>query len=113
MARKLWVMGHEGHGSVHWWVRWVMGHKGQMAHGSHNVTYCQLCAGGTMLHRVSKNFPPLAYYNFVTHERISIFMAEMLPIKQAIKRRFTMPPHTTCASALSGKTGQRENHIFI
>ena len=26
-----WVMGHVGHGSVHWWVRWVMGH---VVHGS-------------------------------------------------------------------------------
>jgi len=29
-----------------------------------------------------------------------IFWAEMLPIKFAIKRRFTMPLHVTCASAL-------------
>ena len=36
----------------------------------------------------------------------------MLPIKYAIKRRFTMPPQITCASALPGKNGKHENHIF-
>ena len=41
-----------------------------------------------------------------------IFLAEMLPIKQAIKRRFTMPPKVTRASALPSKTRKRENHIF-
>jgi len=40
------------------------------------------------------------------------FLAEMLPIKQAIKRRFTMPPQVTCASALPGKIWKRKNHIF-
>jgi len=40
------------------------------------------------------------------------FFAGMLPIKQAIKRRFIMPPQVTCASALPGKTGKRKNHIF-
>ena len=25
--RKSWVMGHVGHGSVHWWVRLIVGHK--------------------------------------------------------------------------------------
>jgi len=36
----------------------------------------------------------------------------MLPIKQAIKRCFNMPHQITCASALPGKTGKHENHIF-
>jgi len=27
MIGSIQVMGHIGHGSVHWWVRWVMGHK--------------------------------------------------------------------------------------
>ena len=36
----------------------------------------------------------------------------MLPIKEAIKRCFTIPPQVTCASALPGKTGKREDHIF-
>jgi len=31
-------------------------------------------------------------------------LAEILPIKQAIKNRFTVPPQITCASELSGKT---------
>jgi len=33
------------------------------------------------MHRVSKNVPPLACYNFDTREWILIFLAEMLPIK--------------------------------
>jgi len=33
------------------------------------------------LHRVSKNVPPLACYNFDAREWILIFLAEMLPIK--------------------------------
>jgi len=33
------------------------------------------------------------------------FLVEMLPIKQAIKRRFTMPNQVTCASALPGQRG--------
>jgi len=33
------------------------------------------------IHRVSKNVPPMTCYNFVTHEQILIFMAEMLPLK--------------------------------
>ena len=62
---------------------------------------------------VSKNVPPLACYNSDTCEWILIFfLAEMLPIKQEIKRRFTMPPQLTCASALPGKMGKHENHIF-
>jgi len=55
-----------------------------------------------------KNVPPLACYNFNTHEWILIFLAEMLPIKQAIKRRFTTPPQVTCASALPGKVWKRK-----
>jgi len=33
------------------------------------------------LHRVSKNVPPIACYNFDTHEQILIFLEEMLRIK--------------------------------
>jgi len=33
------------------------------------------------IHRVLKNIPPLACYNFDAHEWILIFLAEMLPIK--------------------------------
>jgi len=66
------------------------------------------------LHRVSKNVPPLACNNFAIRERILIFLAEMLPIKHAIKRRFTMPlpPQITCASALPGKKGKTKIAFF-
>jgi len=40
------------------------------------------------------------------------FLAEMLRIKQAIKRCFTTPPQITCSSALPGKTGKHKNRIF-
>jgi len=40
------------------------------------------------------------------------FLAEMLPMKWAMRRRFTMPPQITCASALPGKMGKHKNHIF-
>jgi len=41
----------------------------------------------------------------LTHmNRYWYFLAEILLIKHAIKRRFTMPPQITCASALPGKT---------
>jgi len=36
----------------------------------------------------------------------------MLPIKQAIKRRFTMPPQITCACALPDKIRKYVNCIF-
>ena len=58
------------------------------------------------LHRVSKNVPPLVCYKFYN------FDTEMLPIKQAIKRRFTMPPQLTCASAPLGKTGNTKIAFF-
>jgi len=41
-----------------------------------------------------------------------ILLAEMFPIKYAIKKCFTMPPQISCASALPAKTGKHENHIF-
>jgi len=59
-----------------------------------------------------KNVPPLACYNFDTHEWISTVLAEMLLIKYAIKKCFIMVPQITCASALSGKMKKHENHIF-
>jgi len=33
------------------------------------------------VHRVSKNVPPLACYNFDAHEWILIYFGRMLPIK--------------------------------
>jgi len=65
------------------------------------------------LRRVSKNVTPLARYTFDTRERISIFFGRnAVPIKYAIKRRFTTPPQTTCASALPGKTGNTKRAFF-
>jgi len=49
---------------------------------------------------------------FDTCERILTFLAEMLPMEQAIKRHFTMANQITCAFALPGKTGKRENYIL-
>jgi len=41
-----------------------------------------------------------------------LFLAEMLPIKYAIERRFTAPPQITRASALLGKTGNKKVIFF-
>ena len=71
--------------------------------GKRPLNWCTMCL---------RNVPPLAYYNFDKHEWNVNFFAEMLPIKYAIKRRFTMPPWITCGSALPGKTWKHENHIF-
>jgi len=58
---------------------------------------------------VSQN---LACYNFDIHEWILTFFGRNVTDKVAIKRRFTMSPQITCASALPGKTGKHENHTF-
>jgi len=42
------------------------------------------------------------------------FLAEMLLLEYAIKRRFTMPPQVTCASALPGKNAERrKSHVSL
>jgi len=53
----------------------------------------------------------MACYNVDIHELILIFLAEMLPIKCAIKKCFNVPPQITCASALPGKT--RKSHFAL
>jgi len=40
------------------------------------------------------------------------FLTEMSPIKQAIKRRFNMPPQITRASALHDKAGNTKIAFF-
>ena len=49
-----------------------------------------------------KNVPPLACYNFDAHEWILILFGRNVTDKvgNQKKRRFTMPPQITCASAL-------------
>jgi len=44
----------------------------------------------------------------ITLTHVNRLLAEMLPIKSAIKRQFTMPPQLTCVSALPGKTETRK-----
>jgi len=65
----------------------------------------------TDIHRVSKNVPRLVCYNFDTLERIWYFLAEMLPIKYAIKSCF-LPPQISCAFAPHGKTRKHKNLIL-
>jgi len=65
-----------------------------------------------ILHRVSKNVSPLARYNFDTCEWILIFFGRNIADKVSSQKHFTMPHQITCASALPGKTGKRENCIF-
>jgi len=59
-----------------------------------------------------KKRPTFACYNFDTHEWILIFLAKMLPMKLTIKRRFTMPPQITYASALLAKRGNTKITFF-
>jgi len=40
-----------------------------------------------------------------------IFLGRNVADKVGIKRRFTMPPQITCASALPAKTGKHENCV--
>jgi len=64
-------------------------------------------------HRVSKKTSHLWLVITSTHVNgFWYFVAEMLPIKQAVKRHFTMPPQVTCASALPGKMGKHKNCFF-
>jgi len=59
-----------------------------------------------------KNVQPLACYNFDAREWILMFFGRNVTEKEATKRRLTMPPQITCASALPVKMGKHENHIF-
>jgi len=60
-----------------------------------------------------KNVPPLAGYNFDAHEWILILFGRNVTDKVGNQKTlYTMPPQITCASALPGKTGKHENHIF-
>jgi len=51
----------------------------------------------------------MACYNFDTQEQILIFFGRDVIDKVGNQK---MPPQVTCASALPGKTGKYENHIF-
>ena len=64
----------------------------------------------------------MVWYNFDTHGQILIFLEEILPVKEAIKRRFNMPLQITSASdflcfpVLPGsaeQNGETRNHIFF
>ena len=57
------------------------------------------------VHRVSKNVPP--------NEWILIFFGRNVTDKvMQLKDALFVPPQVTCASALPGKMGEHENHIF-
>jgi len=58
-----------------------------------------------------KNVPPMACYNFDTHEWILIFFGSNVTDNVGNQKIFTVPPQITCASALPVKTGKQENHI--
>ena len=64
------------------------------------------------IHRVSKNVPPLACYNFDAHEWSLIFFGRNVTDKVGNQKCFTMPPQVICAYALPGKMRKHENHIF-
>jgi len=54
----------------------------------------------------------MACYNFDTREQILIFFDSNVTDKVDNQSCFNMPPQITCASALPGKTGKHNNHIF-
>ena len=54
----------------------------------------------------------MACYNFDTHEQILIFFGRNVISNVGNQKCFYMPPQITCASALRGKMGKHENHIF-
>jgi len=49
---------------------------------------------------------------FTDVNRLLIILAKILPIKQGIKRHFTIPAQISCASVLSGKTGNTKMAFF-
>ena len=64
------------------------------------------------IHRVSRNVPRLACYNFDAHEWILTFFGRNVTNKVDNQKTFTMPPQITCASVLHGKARKHENHTF-
>jgi len=89
--------------------------------------YSHWILGGRHIDPVMSTLMPIASFIYTVSQKTShlwlaitfthiygfwYFLAEMLPIKYAIKRRFTVPPQITCASTLPVKTGKHENHIF-
>ena len=54
----------------------------------------------------------MACYNIDTYEQILIFFGRNVTDKVGNQKCFDMLPQTTCASALPGKRGKHENHIF-
>jgi len=67
-----------------------------------------------IIHRVSKNVPLLACYNSDTHEWILIFFGRNVTDKVGNQKTlyYATSSNFCFYSALPGKTGKRENHIF-
>jgi len=64
-------------------------------------------------HRVPKNAPPLACYNFDAHEWILTFVGRNVTDKIGTQKTpYYATSNITCASAVPAKTGKHENHIF-
>ena len=65
------------------------------------------------IHHVSKTSYIRLAITLKHVKRFWYSFAEMLSIKQAIKRcHFTMPSQIACASALPGKIGKHDNHFW-
>jgi len=50
---------------------------------------------------------------FTDVNRLLIILAQILPIKQGIKRHFTIPAQISCASVLSGKRETQKWHFSL
>ena len=59
-----------------------------------------------------KKRPPLPCYNFDTHEWISIFFGRNVSDIVGNQKTLYYAISNNCASALPGKPGKHENHIF-
>ena len=64
------------------------------------------------LHRVSKNVPPLACYNFDTHDWILILFGRNVTDKVGNQKALYYATSNNLCFCTPGKTGKHENHIF-
>ena len=69
-------------------------------------------SSGGFLHRVSKNVPPLACYNFDTREWSLTFFGRNVTDKVGNQKTLYYATSSNLCFSLPGKTGKRENHIF-
>ena len=74
-----------------------------------NITTCTV-----VVHRVSKNVPPLTCYSLDIHNPITIIFRRSVTEKvKKIRRYFAFPPHLSSASALPCEIGNPEDSALV